>query len=62
MTEPERRERQDAEIAAFHELMGDAYRIWIDARPRTLSVWTPLPANDDAPAAANDNIDMDEAA
>lgn len=69
MTELERRERHEAEIADAHELLGDAYRIWLDAQPYEPSEWMLAvravyagPANDDAPLPANDNIDMDEAA
>lgn len=58
MTELERRERHEAEIAAWYELDGDPYDLDAHLRP----VRAPLPANDDAPTAANDNADMDEAA
>lgn len=61
MTQSERTARHEAEIARFGALMGDVYRTWLAALPRTLSVWTPV-ANDDHPTAANDNIYMDEAA
>jgi hypothetical protein len=60
MTELERREAHDAEIAAWHALVGDAYRAARDAGPHVPSVWTP--ANDDQIPAANDNNELDEAA
>jgi hypothetical protein len=61
MTELERRTRHEAEVAAFQDAFGASYAAWLDAQPRAArSVWTPVPANDDATIAfdmaANDNL------
>jgi aryl-alcohol dehydrogenase-like predicted oxidoreductase len=62
MTQAERIARHEAEIAAFHETMGEIYRAWLDAQPHVPSVWLPAAANDDQIEAANDNVELDEAA
>ena len=68
MTDLERRERHEADIAAYDALIGPAYRECLAAQPYEPSDWmlavraVYAAANDDAPEAANDNIDMDEAA
>lgn len=62
MTELERRERHEAEIAAAHERFGAAYHAWLLAQPRPVPPFVWRVANDDAAPAANDNLDTDEAA
>jgi hypothetical protein len=60
MTESERRRRHELEIAAWYESPEAAAQMADPlARPAAPSIW--LPANDDY-AAANDNIDLAEAA
>ena len=69
MTEFERRERHEAEIARYHDTVGPIYAVWLAAQPYEPSEWMLVvravygrPANDDPIPAANDNINMDEAA
>jgi hypothetical protein len=53
--------RHDAEIAAFYEAAGDAFRAYWDSLPAVPHTpWT-VPANDDF-TAANDNVKLEDAA
>jgi hypothetical protein len=68
MTELERRERHEAEIAAWHELVTGLTAVeYLEALYGPVAVsapslWVPGAANDDQASAANDNSHLDEAA